>query len=143
MHTALTIQQVAAATGLSEHTLRYYERNGLLAPVSRAANGHRRYGPEDVSRIEFLGKLRSTGMPIRQMQRFTELLSSAPDDVHERRLLLEAHEHEVRRRLEQLSDNLSVIQKKIRHYRELEAAAEVGTDSERRVYSSTLQEQQP
>ena len=73
METELTIQQVATLTGLSVHTLRYYERNGLLEPVNRATNGHRRYRTEDITRIEFLTRLRTTGMPIRQMQQFARL----------------------------------------------------------------------
>ncbi|GAX40776.1 MerR family transcriptional regulator [Tolypothrix sp. NIES-4075] len=65
METELTIQQVATLTGLSVHTLRYYERNGLLELVNRAANGHRRYLTDDITRIEFLTRLRTTKMPIR------------------------------------------------------------------------------
>ena len=64
MGTDLTIQQVAALTQLSEHTLRYYERIGLLDPVNRASSGHRRYSTGDIAWIEFLTRLRTTGMPI-------------------------------------------------------------------------------
>ena len=46
--TELTIQEAATQTGLSEHTLRYYERIGLISPISRAPNGHRRYHEEDI-----------------------------------------------------------------------------------------------
>lgn len=60
----LTIQQVAAATGLTEHTLRYYERIGLIHPIVRAGSGHRRYCERDIWWIEFLMKLRNTGMSI-------------------------------------------------------------------------------
>jgi DNA-binding transcriptional MerR regulator len=49
MNTELTIQQVAEITQLSGHTLRYYERIGLLSPVNRAANGHRRYSNLDIA----------------------------------------------------------------------------------------------
>lgn len=52
--TTLTIQQVAEATGLSVHTLRYYEKAGLLAPVARNEGGHRRYVPRDVDALLFL-----------------------------------------------------------------------------------------
>ncbi|NDJ20673.1 MerR family transcriptional regulator [Nostoc sp. B(2019)] len=116
----LTIQQVAVLTGLSVHTLRYYERNGLLAPVNRAANGHRRYSATDIARIKFLTRLRTTGMPIRQMQQFADLYRQKPEAIAERRLILEAHKHEVKQRICELNHNLEAIQKKIQHYNELE-----------------------
>lgn len=57
--TELTIQQTAEKTGASIHTLRYYERIGLISPIKRAPNGHRRYSPKDVSEIVFLTRLRA------------------------------------------------------------------------------------
>ena len=63
METGLTIQQVAHRMGLSIDTLRYYERIGLLEPVRRAQNGHRRYTQQDLAWIDLLIRLRNTGMP--------------------------------------------------------------------------------
>ena len=62
----LTIEQASKLTGLSAHTLRYYERIALLRPVGRATNGHRRYTQQDLERIRFLSYLRLTGMPLQQ-----------------------------------------------------------------------------
>ncbi|MGF1571198.1 MAG: MerR family transcriptional regulator [Nodosilinea sp.] len=118
----LTIQQVAAATGLSVHTLRYYERCGLIAAIDRATSGHRRYSADDIRWIEFLTKLRRTGMPIRQMQRYAVLVRQHPDTAFgERRQMLEAHRQTVLAQIQQLQDNLAVIDWKIQHYSELEA----------------------
>src|SRR5690349_1245444 len=64
MTTVLTIQETSATTGLSVHTLRYYERIGLIHPISRSTSRHRRYREEDLRWIEFLLRLRATGMPI-------------------------------------------------------------------------------
>jgi len=114
------IRQVAARTGLSVHTLRYYERNGLLEPVNRGSNGHRRYSAADIARIEFLTRLRATGMPIRQMHQFATLLREKPEAISDRRAILEAHELEVQKRIAELQQNLKVIQWKIQHYQELE-----------------------
>ena len=122
METELTIQQVANSTGLSVHTLRYYERNGLIAPIDRAANGHRRYSDQNIAWIEFLTKLRTTGMPIRQMQQFAALVRERPDEVRERRILLEIHRSAVQKHMDQLSHHLAVIDWKIQHYQELEKA---------------------
>ena len=115
---ALTISDAARATGVSAHTLRYYERAGLLDPVDRAASGHRRYAEEDIARIQFLTKLRSTGMPIRQIREYAELMR-AGDDTHEARLpLLESHREAARAHLDETARNLELIDYKIDYYRE-------------------------
>lgn len=116
--TALTISDASRATGVSPHTLRYYERAGLLEPIDRGAGGHRRYDEEDLVRIQFLTKLRSTGMPIRQIREYAELMRGG-DDTHEARLaLLEAHRDAVRAHLAETESNLELIDYKITYYRE-------------------------
>ncbi|HEY3192502.1 MAG TPA: MerR family transcriptional regulator [Solirubrobacterales bacterium] len=118
MPTALSISEVAERSGLSAHTLRYWERAGLLEPVSRNGSGHRRYAEEDLERIKFLTKLRATGMPIRQVRRYAELLKGG-DDTNEARLaLLEAHRKSVLAQLEQTAGHLELIDWKINLYRE-------------------------
>lgn len=114
----LTIQQVAQQTGLTVHTLRYYERNGLLEPVDRASSGHRRYSAQDIARIEFLTRLRATGMPIRQMQEFARLFRERPEAIGSRRKLLEAHEQQVQAHIQELRSNLEMIQWKIGYYKD-------------------------
>ena len=121
MEQELTIQQVAQATGLSTHTLRYYERCDLIAPIHRASNGHRRYSAQDIRWIQFLTKLRMTGMPIRQIQQYAILLRQQPDAIQARRALLEAHRQTVVEHLQELQENLAVIDWKIQHYKEIEA----------------------
>ena len=120
MEQELTIQQVAQATGLSTHTLRYYERCDLIAPIHRANNGHRRYSAQDIRWIQFLTKLRMTGMPIRQIQQYATLLRQQPDAIQARRALLEAHRQTVVQHLQELQENLAVIDWKIQHYKEIE-----------------------
>ncbi|HEY9626425.1 MAG TPA: MerR family transcriptional regulator [Coleofasciculaceae cyanobacterium] len=120
MDTELSIQQVAAVTQLSTHTLRYYERIGLLAPIERASNGHRRYSGQDITWIDFLTRLRATGMPIREMQQFAELRRQGDRSLTQRRHLLENHQQYVQQQLDELIQNLKVIQEKIQHYRKLE-----------------------
>lgn len=115
----LTIQQASEKTGLSVHTLRYYERVGLLRPVGRAANGHRRYSPDDVGRIEFLNKLRATGMPIRQMCEFAALMDEGDAAIAERLRLLKAHQEVVCSYIAELQTNLAVIDYKIDLYSKL------------------------
>jgi DNA-binding transcriptional MerR regulator len=118
MSSELTIQQVAARTGLSTHTLRYYERVNLIPSVERAANGHRRYSEEDLDWIEFVKCLRSTGMPISDVQRYVELQHQGDADFSERLKIVESHRHRLKAKIEELSSFLARIEGKLSHYRE-------------------------
>lgn len=120
METKLTIQQAAKETGLSVHTLRYYERIGLISPISRAPNGHRRYSEDDVGWITFLMRLRTTGMPISKMNRYADLQRQGDATRAERLALLKEHRREVKRKIQELNDNLAVIEYKIDYYSEVE-----------------------
>ncbi|MBX3063526.1 MAG: MerR family transcriptional regulator [Anaerolineae bacterium] len=112
----LTIQQVAEATGLSEHTLRYYERVGLIHSIERADNGHRRYTQNDIGWLDFLTKLRSTGMSIQEMQRYSELQRQGDATLRERVEMLKALRDKVERHMEELNANLKIIHFKIDIY---------------------------
>jgi DNA-binding transcriptional MerR regulator len=114
----LTIAQAAEESGLSAHTLRYWERAGLLAPVTRNGSGHRRYADQDLERIKFLIRLRATGMPIRQVRRYAELANRGDDTQQERLALLEEHREAVRAHLEETAAHLELIDWKIDFYRE-------------------------
>jgi DNA-binding transcriptional MerR regulator len=116
MKEGLTIREVAERTGMTGHTLRYYERIGLVHPVARAGSGHRRYGPDDLRWLEFLKKLHATDMPIRKMLEYARLVRRGGSTVQARRDLLEAHRIEVEARLEQLQSSLAVIRRKIEMY---------------------------
>ncbi|MCB9450148.1 MAG: MerR family transcriptional regulator [Anaerolineaceae bacterium] len=112
----LTIQQVAEITDLSVHTLRYYERIGLIHPINRAQNTHRRYSLDDVGWIEFLKKLRATGMSIQQMQRYAELQREGDPTLPERVEMLRALKEEAEMRISDLEENLKLIRYKIGFY---------------------------
>ncbi|AON55612.1 MerR family transcriptional regulator [Herbaspirillum seropedicae] len=122
MTTSLTIAQAAQATGLSVHTLRYYERIGLLDPVERRDNHHRRYTQEDLDWIAFLKKLKATGLPVRAMLRYAELrrAGNTVESVSQRKALLQAHTLCVQHTLAELQENLAVLQHKLVLYEALE-----------------------
>ena len=122
----LSIADAAEASGLSAHTLRYYERAGLLEPVSRNGSGHRRYRETDLERIAFLAKLRATGMPIREVRRYAELMTAGEATNAERLALLEAHRDAVLAGLEATTRNLELVDRKIEVYKE-----KLGVDKER------------
>lgn len=109
----LSIAEAAHRTGLTVHTLRYYERAGLVQPVGRGERGERRYEPRDLEWIEFLQRLRRTGMPIREMRRFAELRPGGPATVAARTELLAAHRRRVAAAIDELSRNLAAIEAKL------------------------------
>jgi DNA-binding transcriptional MerR regulator len=117
----LEIREVAARSGLSAHTLRYYERIGLLDPVARGAGGRRSYDDADLEWLDFLQHLRATGMSIRDMLRFGELRREGDSTAAARRTLLEEHRDEVLGRIRELQRNLLELEKKIGHYERLES----------------------
>ena len=114
----LTIQQVAEATNLSEHTLRYYERIGLIHAIGRADNGHRRYVDEDIGWIDFLTKLRAAGMTIQQMQVFAELQRRGDETLPERVEILKAVRCKVEAQMDELHTHLDLLTYKIEAYTE-------------------------
>ncbi len=116
----LTIQEAAEATRLSVHTLRYYERIGLLMPVGRAANGHRRYSQQDINLIKSLNKWRQTGMPLVDIQRYVRLFQEGESTAAERRMILEAHRETVVSQIQELQATLELIDYKIQNYNQIE-----------------------
>lgn len=118
---SLTIAEAAERTGVSAHTLRYYERIGALRePPERAPSGHRRYTERDVSWIVLLTCLRATGMPIATMLRYAELARQGTATAAQRKALLVAHRAEVVAHVERLQANLAMIDRKIESYDDLE-----------------------
>jgi DNA-binding transcriptional MerR regulator len=117
--TAIPISEVAELTGLSAHTLRYYEREGLmLTAVDRASSTHRRYTRADVTWVQFLTKLRSTAMPISRVKEYVELARRGDDTEQARLDLLVAHRTSVLAQLDQMTQSLAAIDFKIAVYSE-------------------------
>jgi len=116
--TGLSIGDAAELSGVSAHTLRYYERAGLMHPIEREGNGHRLYSEDDLGWIEVLTKLRKTGMPIRRMRRYAELVFAGDGTARERLALLEAHRDDVRKELAELQQCLAFVEFKVEKYKE-------------------------
>ncbi|KQR11730.1 MerR family transcriptional regulator [Cellulomonas sp. Leaf334] len=115
--TSLSIAEAAEATGLTTHTLRYYERDGLLLDaVDRASSGHRRYSEDDVGWIRMITRLRSTGMPIREVRQYADLVRAGDGNEAERLQLLVAHRDRVRKQLAEVATHLEAIEYKIGLY---------------------------
>jgi DNA-binding transcriptional MerR regulator len=113
----LSIAEAAERTGLTPDTLRYYEKDGLMVrPVLRVSSGHRRYSEDDVSWIVLVTRLRSTGMPIRDVRRYADLVREGDGTEHARLALLKAHRQTVLARLAEVQDHLAAVDHKIEHY---------------------------
>ena len=114
----LTIAEVAEQTGLTAHTLRYYERAGLLLEVGRdASSGHRRYSERDIEWITLCTRLRATGMPIRRIREYADLVRAGEGNEEERLGILEAHRQDVLDNMRELETSLERIDYKVNLYR--------------------------
>ncbi|HEY3437594.1 MAG TPA: MerR family transcriptional regulator [Actinotalea sp.] len=114
---SLSIAEAASASGLTTHTLRYYERDGLmLDDVDRAPSGHRRYTDEDLRWIHTVTRLRATGMPIREVREYADLVRAGTGNEAERLELLTRHRDRVLEQLEVVRGHLTSIDAKIELY---------------------------
>jgi DNA-binding transcriptional MerR regulator len=119
-----TISEVVTWTGLTAHTLRWYERIGLVSDVDRSHTGQRRFNNRDLDWLAFVGKLRLTGMPVADMVRYAELVREGEHTFEARQELLEQTRRDVRTRIAELQDTLSVLDFKIDFYASAHRAPE-------------------
>jgi DNA-binding transcriptional MerR regulator len=112
----MKIGDLARRSGLSAHTIRYYERIGLLPRAFRDASRQRAYDESILAWIEFIGRLKTTGMPIREMLRYAALRERGVATEPERRALLERHREQVRARIAELQSCLLVLDSKTAGY---------------------------
>jgi len=128
-----TLQEVVDRSGLSEHTLRYYERIGLLEPVQRDhSSGHRRYTVEDLQVIEVMACLRATGMSIDHMRKFLELGREGQAGAGELAELFESHRQQLELELAQKQQHLRYLEMKVEFWK----AVEVGDEAKAREISA-------
>jgi DNA-binding transcriptional MerR regulator len=120
--TTWTIGQAAEKCGLSQHTLRWYERIGLLGNIERGSDGRRRFSDGDLDWLSLLTKLRATGMPVRDMQRYAELVRSGAGQA-ERLELLKRHREQVRRAIASQRECLKLLDAKVNNYEKCLAEA--------------------
>lgn len=115
-----TIGEVAQRTGLSIDTLRYYERIELLVDIQRTTSGHRCYSEEDIGWLDLLICLRTTGMPIADMQRFAHLVRAGDHSKPERAELLREHRRNVLEKIDAMQKKLEIVDGKIAYYSQFE-----------------------
>lgn len=120
--TGYTIRTMAERCGMTAHTLRYYERIGLIQPIGRGPSGHRLYSDADEAWLKLLQWMRATRMPIRAMLRYAALREVDGEGTQERRRILEDHRAELEQEIAKLDKALSLLTHHIDDLRDVEAA---------------------
>lgn len=114
----LTIGELAAEVGLSTHTLRWYEAQGLFPqPIPRTGSGRRHYGPEAIGWLRLLSRLRESGMPVAKMAEYSRLVREGDGNEDARIALMEAHSQALTEQIEILERCREVIDDKVALYR--------------------------
>lgn len=112
----MNIREFSEHTGLSAHTLRYYERAGLMGEVARDENGHRVYGPQDSQWVSFLHHLRETGMSIRDMERYASLRAQGDATLQQRLQVLEQYTDQLAKHLREQHEHLAKLRETVAVY---------------------------
>ncbi|MCM3629341.1 MerR family transcriptional regulator [Paenibacillus glycanilyticus] len=131
--TASSIKQAAEFTGLSEDTIRYYEKIGLLPYADRKTSGHRTYSKHQLDGMVFLTRLKATGMTLEEMKRFRKLYERGEVTLPERVSLLIEHKNRIQNEIESLLETQRMIDYKIDTYKEVL----VNPDSNKKWISSS------
>ena len=111
-----TIQEAAEEMNVSAHTLRYYERIGLLPSIQRGENGRRNYTEEDLGWVYWLKLLRESGMNIRSMKRYVQITRAGDHTIDERCEMLEEHRDQLRTQIKKLQGYLKKLEQKVEFY---------------------------
>ena len=113
-----SIKEVCEKTGLSEHTLRYYEKEGLLPGISRSTGGNRRYEDEDLERLELIICLKHTGMSLHEISHFVKLALQGDETLKERCELLNAQRSHILALMDEMQHHLDKVTHKLAFYRQ-------------------------
>lgn len=113
------IAEMAACSGLSQDTLRWYEREGLIPGIARTSDGRRTFTPRMVALVQLLSRLRSTGMPTADMREFASLVDGGAGTHQSRIELLSRHRERIAERQRTLTEASDALEAKISHYEEL------------------------
>ncbi|EOR25085.1 MULTISPECIES: MerR family transcriptional regulator [Clostridium] len=114
-----TIKQVSEKIKLSEHTLRYYDREGLMPLLKRSSTGIRLYTENDVNWLELICCLKNSGMSLSEIKEFMNLCLQGEKTCEERKDILEHHKKDILNQIEYLKQSLNTINYKIDHYKEI------------------------
>jgi DNA-binding transcriptional MerR regulator len=114
-----TIKQTAAKTGLTDHAIRYYDREGLLPLLERTDSGIRKFSDADIDWLGLICCLKNSGMPINKIKEFMNLCLQGETTCEERKSILLEHKEHILQQMELLQDSLSTVNYKLEHYKEV------------------------
>ena len=115
----MKISEVAAKTGLSISTIRFYEKSGLCPFIERGADGKRRFSKTDADWLELLASLRATGMPLSEMRKFAAFYASGDATIPNRKAVLLAHRQSLKARQAELERCRAILDQKLQRYDEI------------------------
>ena len=113
------MKEVTQITGLSEYTLRFYEKQQLILNIKRDSNNYRLYSDFDIQWIQFLTKVKSTNMPLKDIQKYAELMAKGNSTLAEREEMLLKHKQRITEQISTLSDILIQIDNKLQRYQRI------------------------
>lgn len=111
-----TIHQVAEKFDLTAHTIRYYDKEGLLPFVERSSAGNREFTDSDLDWLKLICCLKNTGMQIKQIKQYIDLCMQGDETLGIRRQMFIEHRKEVLKQIQDLQKNLETIDYKINFY---------------------------
>jgi DNA-binding transcriptional MerR regulator len=111
-----TIREVCEKTGLTAHTLRYYEKEKLLPSVDRSAGGFRQYSDEDMEKLAMICCLKNTGMSLQEIAQFMALSREGDSTLQARCEMLKKHRESVLERMEEMQRYLDKVTRKYDFY---------------------------
>jgi DNA-binding transcriptional MerR regulator len=114
-----TIGQISDETSLSIHTLRYYEKEGIMPPIKRTEGGNRIYEQDDLELLKFICCLKATGMSIVDLKEFASLIRKGHQSIDQRIHMLQKQKEHVYSQIEELHSYLKKIEDKINYYQKV------------------------
>lgn len=112
----MKISEVSKKFGLTQDTLRYYEKEGLIGPVEKSQNGIRNYSDEDLKRIQFVKCMRAAGVEVSFLRKYIELFENEEDTLQERRDILVEQRKILKEKLDKIQEAYNRLNIKIDLY---------------------------
>lgn len=112
----MTISEISNKYELTQDTLRYYERIGLIPNVNRNENGVRDYREEDCNWIEFIKCMRGAGIPIEALVKYVNLFQQGDKTIESRKEILIEQRDNLIAKIEEMQDSLKRLNHKIDSY---------------------------
>jgi len=113
----MNIKQFSQLSGISSHTIRYYEKLGLLRSIRRNSSGYRDFSHDDLVWVEFIKRLKDTAMPLKDIQTYARLRFEGDATLTQRMDLLKQHAEQLEQKINNERDNLQKLKLKIAHYK--------------------------